>query len=119
LGARGRFAGSYRIFPFACKANRFLIPVKSLPQLVANYPNEFADGRQVKSTSIGIKDSTDLTLFRGLQNVLSRFSTLGPGTAVNESLDRMPVRSPIWLPAALCVEAVFARRRGTQIPESC
>jgi len=25
---------------------------------IRNYPNEFADGRQVKSTSIGIKDST-------------------------------------------------------------
>ena len=26
-------------------------------QVIANYPNRFADGRQVKSTSIGVKDS--------------------------------------------------------------
>ena len=53
------------------------------PQVIANYSNQFADGRPVKSSSIGIKDSTgkyiaalcinvDLTLFRGLQGALSR-----------------------------------------------
>ena len=68
------------------------------PQVIANYANQFADGRQVKSTSIGIKDpsgqyiaslclNVDLTLFRGLQNVLGRFSMMGAGIAVNESLD--------------------------------
>jgi predicted transcriptional regulator YheO len=68
------------------------------PQVIANYANQFADGRQVKSTSIGIKDASgryvaslclniDLTLFRGLQNVLSQFSMVGADTAVNESLD--------------------------------
>ncbi|AZG16662.1 MULTISPECIES: helix-turn-helix transcriptional regulator [Cupriavidus] len=54
------------------------------PQILANYPNQFADGRQAKSTSIGIKDSTgryvaalcmnvDLTLFRSLQMAMGQF----------------------------------------------
>jgi predicted transcriptional regulator YheO len=68
------------------------------PQVVANYENHFADGRQAKSTSIGIKDSSghyvaalclnvDLTLFRGLQNVLAHFGSVGTDAAVRESLD--------------------------------
>ncbi|WP_042878751.1 helix-turn-helix transcriptional regulator [Cupriavidus necator] len=69
------------------------------PQVIANYANQFADGRQAKSTSIGIKDSSgryvaalcmnvDLTLFRGLQNVLSQFGSVGAAAAgVDESLD--------------------------------
>ena len=68
------------------------------PQVIANYANQFADGRQVKSTSIGIKDSSgravaalclnvDLTLFRGLQNVLDQFSSAGANTVIKESLD--------------------------------
>ena len=69
------------------------------PQLIANYANQFADGRQAKSTSIGIKDSSgryiaalcmnvDLTLFRGLQNVLGQFDRVGSGAvAITESLD--------------------------------
>lgn len=68
------------------------------PQVVANYANQFADGRRAKSTSIGIKDSSgryvaslclniDLTLFRSLQNVLSRFSAVDSDTHINESLD--------------------------------
>src|ERR1700759_3095006 len=51
------------------------------PQLLANYPNQFADGRRAKSTSVGIRDSSgryiaalclnvDLNMFRGIQNVL-------------------------------------------------
>lgn len=46
------------------------------PEIIANYGNQFADGRPVKSTSIGIKDeegnyvaalclNVDMTLFRG------------------------------------------------------
>jgi predicted transcriptional regulator YheO len=68
------------------------------PQVVANYANQFADGRQVKSTSIGIKDSSgryvaslclniDLTLFRSLHNVLRQFSIVGAQTSIRESLD--------------------------------
>ncbi len=67
------------------------------PQVIANYQNQFADGRQVKSTSIGIKDSTgkyvaalcmnvDLSLFRGLQSMLEQFGSVS-GDRPAESLD--------------------------------
>ncbi|WP_201192507.1 helix-turn-helix transcriptional regulator [Pseudomonas fluorescens] len=67
------------------------------PQIIANYPNQFKDGRQVKSTSIGIKDSTgkyvaalcmnvDLTLFRGLQGMLDQFGSFS-GDRPQESLE--------------------------------
>jgi len=67
-------------------------------QVIANYPNQFADGRQVKSTSIGIKDSegryvaalcinVDLTLFQGFQSALNKFTTVEGATPVRESLD--------------------------------
>ncbi|MEI7429074.1 MAG: helix-turn-helix transcriptional regulator [Betaproteobacteria bacterium] len=68
------------------------------PQVVANYANQFPDGRQAKSTSIGIKDSSgnyvaalcmnvDLTLFRGLQNVLTQFGNVAGNSEMQESLD--------------------------------
>lgn len=68
------------------------------PQIIANYANRFADGRQAKSTSIGIKDSSgryiaalcmnvDITLLNSLQNILSQFSNQGRGPAVAESLE--------------------------------
>ncbi|MGQ7863174.1 helix-turn-helix transcriptional regulator [Pseudomonas sp. 32A] len=67
------------------------------PQVIANYQNQFSDGRQVKSTSIGIKDSTgkyvaalcmnvDLSLFRGLQGMLEQFGSVS-GDRLAESLD--------------------------------
>ncbi len=67
------------------------------PQVLANYQNQFADGRQVKSTSIGIKDTSgkyvaalcmnvDLSLFRGLQSMLEQFGSVS-GDQPNESLD--------------------------------
>jgi predicted transcriptional regulator YheO len=67
-------------------------------QIIANYPNRFADGRQVKSTSIGIKDSAghyvaalclnvDLSLFHGFQGLLSRFTALEVSAPTSESLD--------------------------------
>ncbi|CAG2134461.1 Transcriptional regulator DauR [Cupriavidus yeoncheonensis] len=67
-------------------------------QVIANYANQFADGRQAKSTSIGIKDSSgqyiaalclnvDLTLFRGLQSMLGQFGSVGAAAGVTESLD--------------------------------
>ena len=67
-------------------------------QVVANYPNQFADGRQAKSTSIGIKDSTgryiaalcmnvDLTLFQSLQSAMGRFVAIDVQAAPRESLD--------------------------------
>jgi predicted transcriptional regulator YheO len=68
------------------------------PQVIANYSNQFADGRQAKSTSVGIKDSTgryvaalcmnvDLTLFRSLQGALGRFVSVDGAAAMKESLD--------------------------------
>lgn len=67
-------------------------------QVIANYPNQFADGRQVKSTSIGIKDSEgryiaalcmniDLTLFQGFQNALDQFVALEGRAPARETLD--------------------------------
>ncbi|AUG04922.1 MULTISPECIES: helix-turn-helix transcriptional regulator [Pseudomonas] len=67
------------------------------PQVIANYPNHFKDGRQAKSTSIGIKDSTgryvaalcmniDLTLFRSLQGMLDQFGAFS-GERPHESLE--------------------------------
>lgn len=67
------------------------------PQILANYANEFGDGRRAKSTSIGIKDSdghyfaalclnVDVTLFRGIASLLEQFS-VAKGEAMKESLD--------------------------------
>ncbi len=67
-------------------------------QILANYPNEFADGRRVKSTSIGIKDSKgeyiaalcmniDLTVFQGFQGMLHQFVALQTQAITQESLD--------------------------------
>lgn len=68
------------------------------PQVVANYANRFTDGRQAKSTSIGIKDSdgqyiaalcmnVDLTLFQSLQSAMNQFMYADAGAAPKESLD--------------------------------
>ncbi|MGO4332217.1 transcriptional regulator [Cupriavidus sp. 2TAF22] len=68
------------------------------PQVIANYPNQFPDGRQAKSTSIGIKDSegryvaalclnVDMTLFRSLQSMLGQFGAVDTDSAAVESLD--------------------------------
>ncbi len=68
------------------------------PQVIANYSNQFADGRAAKSTSIGIKDSSgqyiaalcmniDLTLFRGLQSAVGQFIQTDSNAAMKESLD--------------------------------
>jgi predicted transcriptional regulator YheO len=68
------------------------------PQVLSGYANQFADGRQAKSTSIGIKDSNgryvaalclniDLTVFAGLINVLTQFSAVGADKSVTESID--------------------------------
>ncbi|WP_405602407.1 MULTISPECIES: transcriptional regulator [unclassified Streptomyces] len=68
------------------------------PQVVANYPNRFADGRRVKSTSIGIKDerghyagalclNIDMTVFDGIGTVLDHFGRPDGSAAPAESLD--------------------------------
>jgi len=67
-------------------------------QVIANYPNRFPDGRQAKSTSIGIKDADgryvaalclniDLSLFQGFQGVLNRFAAVESNASVDEALD--------------------------------
>lgn len=67
------------------------------PQIVANYANQFPDGRPAKSTSIGIKDAdgqyiaslclnVDLTLFRSMQNALAQFNATDT-SPVEETLD--------------------------------
>lgn len=67
------------------------------PQVLANYANQFSDGRRAKSTSIGIKDSAghyfaalclnvDVTMFRGIASLLEQFSGT-KGEPAKESLD--------------------------------
>ena len=67
------------------------------PQVLANYPNRFPDGRPAKSTSIGIMDAdgnyvaalclnVDLTLFRSMQGILEQFNAMGEAP-LGESLD--------------------------------
>lgn len=76
------------------------------PQVLANYANKFADGRMVKSTSVGIKDSTgkyvaalclniDLSMLQGLKSVLERFTNLelDASFAPKETLDPKGVQS--------------------------
>jgi predicted transcriptional regulator YheO len=68
------------------------------PQVIANYANQFSDGRAAKSTSIGVRDSSgkyiaalcmniDLTLFRGLQSAFAQFVRVDTDAAVTETLD--------------------------------
>ena len=67
------------------------------PQVIANYANQFSDGRRAKSTSIGIKDSdghyfaalclnVDVTLFRSISTMLEQFS-VPKNDVVKESID--------------------------------
>jgi predicted transcriptional regulator YheO len=67
------------------------------PAVISNYANQFADGRKVKSTSIGIRNeagdyvaaiclNVDLTLFGGFQAAISQFTAIESG-AVAETLD--------------------------------
>jgi predicted transcriptional regulator YheO len=69
----------------------------AFPQIVANYANQFADGRPAKSTSIGVKDAdgryvaalclnVDLTLFRSMRSALDQF-TATDAAPVPETLD--------------------------------
>ncbi len=68
------------------------------PAVLANYPNRFADGRQVKSTSIGVKDSTgtyvaalclnvDLSMFQSMAALLGQFTATGPSEMSSDNLD--------------------------------
>ncbi|GLU32472.1 PAS domain-containing protein [Trinickia caryophylli] len=71
---------------------------EGFPEVVANYPNRFPDGRPAKSTSIGIRGADgryvaalclniDLTLFSALENVLRRFGAMNTAAGVVESLE--------------------------------
>ena len=66
--------------------------------VIANYSNKFSDGRQAKSTSIGIKDSdgryvaalcmnVDLTIFQSVQSAMKQFVAVDAGSTPKESLD--------------------------------
>lgn len=66
------------------------------PEIIANYANRFPDGRQAKSTSVGIKGedgryvaalclNIDLTLFQSLQSAMAQFARVE--ATVSETLD--------------------------------
>lgn len=87
-------------------------------QVIANYANTFADGRQAKSTSVGIKDASggyvaalclniDLTLFQGLQNAIGQFVSIDVQTTPRESLN------PAGADAIRARIDQFAARRAT------
>jgi predicted transcriptional regulator YheO len=87
-------------------------------QVIANYANAFADGRQAKSTSVGIKDTSgeyvaalclniDLTLFQGLQSAIGQFVSFDSQNAPHESLN------PAGADAIRARIDHFAARRAT------
>jgi predicted transcriptional regulator YheO len=87
-------------------------------QVIANYANAFADGRQAKSTSVGIKDANgeyvaalclniDLTLFQGLQSAIGQFVSIDAPSAARESLN------PAGADAIRARIDQFAARRAT------
>ena len=89
------------------------------PEIVANYPTRFPDGRQAKSTSVGIRDregkyvaalclNVDLTVFQNLQNVLAQFGSTAAGEEIRESL--APVGSQTLLER---IDAFAAQRATT------
>lgn len=86
------------------------------PQVIANYAGRFADGRAVKSTSIGIKDSSgqyvaaiclnvDLTSFQSLTSVLTSFMQV--------DLTRRETLDPVGAHAVRAQIDAFAARRAT------
>jgi predicted transcriptional regulator YheO len=88
------------------------------PEVVANYPNRLPDGRQAKSTSIGIRDTqgkyvaarclnVDLTVFQNLQNVLTKFGTTAVEPGIEESL------APVGSQSLRDFIDEFAARRST------
>ena len=87
-------------------------------QVIANYANAFADGRQAKSTSVGIKDASgeyvaalclniDLTLFQGLKSAIGQFISVDAQSAPRESLN------PAGADAIRARIDQFAARRAT------
>ncbi len=91
---------------------------REFPQVVANYPNRLPDGRQAKSTSIGVRDpqgnyvaalclNVDLTVFQNLQNVLNKFGTTAVDSSIEESL------APVGSAALREFIDAFAAERST------
>ena len=87
-------------------------------QVISNYANKFADGRQAKSTSVGIKDASgeyvaalclnvDLTLFQGLQSAIGQFVSVDAQNDPRESLN------PAGADAIRARIDQFAARRAT------
>ena len=87
-------------------------------QVISNYANSFADGRQAKSTSIGIKGAdgayvaalclnVDLTLFQGLQSAIGQFVSVDTQNTLRESLN------PVGAEAIRAQIDRFAARRAT------
>lgn len=96
------------------------------PPVIANYQNQFADGRQVKSTSIGIKDvrgqyvaalcmNVDLSLFRGLQGMLEQFGSVSGDTPV--SLSTRPAPTP-FVRASISSPHAWPPRRARSRPRT-
>jgi predicted transcriptional regulator YheO len=90
------------------------------PAVISNYANQFADGRKVKSTSIGIKDeagnyvaticlNVDLTLFEGFQAAMSQFTAIESST-VTETLDASNAdRIRLWIDEYAATRATTPR----------
>ncbi|PSO18764.1 PAS domain-containing protein [Bradyrhizobium sp. MOS003] len=87
-------------------------------QVISNYANSFADGRQAKSTSIGIKGAdgayvaalclnVDLTLFQGLQSAIGQFVSVDTQSTPRESIN------PVGAEAIRAQIDQFAARRAT------
>ncbi|MHC4041271.1 helix-turn-helix transcriptional regulator [Bradyrhizobium sp. 23AC] len=87
-------------------------------QVISNYANSFADGRQAKSTSIGIKGADgayiaalclniDLTLFQGLQSAIGQFVSVDAKDSPREHL------APVGADAIRAHIDQFAARRAT------
>lgn len=88
------------------------------PQVLANYPNRFPDGRQCKGTSVGIRDShgnyvaalclnMDLTPVHAAQALLAQFGSTDGSAPVSESL------APAGAAAIRQHIDAFAARHGT------
>lgn len=88
------------------------------PQVLSNYANQFADGRPVKSTSIGIKDeaghyvaalclNVDLSVFRGVQHLVDAFVEVDRDIQVRETLE------PVGAEALRSAIEQFALTRST------
>ena len=87
-------------------------------QVISNYANSFADGRQAKSTSIGIRGAdgsyvaalclnVDLTLFQGLQSAIGQFVSVDANNSPREQL------LPVGADAIRAHIDQFAGRRAT------